>query len=61
MALFPTVSVRPTGFTSTPDGRRVMVTYNRRSDTFRPKTLKRMIEVQARWNEDDLRRLDLLR
>ncbi len=42
------------------DGRRVTVSFHRPAETFAPKTLKRMIEDQARWTEDDLRRLDLL-
>jgi predicted RNA binding protein YcfA (HicA-like mRNA interferase family) len=43
-----------------PDGRRVTVSFHRPGDTFTPKTLKRMIEDQARWTEGDLRRLNLL-
>jgi predicted RNA binding protein YcfA (HicA-like mRNA interferase family) len=43
------------------DGRRVTVSFHHPGDTFRPKTLRSMIEDQARWNEDDLRRLKLLR
>jgi predicted RNA binding protein YcfA (HicA-like mRNA interferase family) len=43
-----------------PDGRRVTVSFHRPADTFPPKTLKRMLEDQARWTEDDLTRLDLL-
>lgn len=42
------------------DGRRVTVSAHHGSDTFRIGTLKSMIETQARWNEADLRRLDLL-
>ena len=42
------------------DGRRVTVSFHRPSDTFRPKTLRRMIAEQARWNEEDLRRLRLI-
>ena len=42
-----------------PDSRRVTVSFHRPGDTFPPKTLKRMIEEQACWTEDDLRRLDL--
>ena len=42
------------------DRRRVTVSYHGPGDTFPPKTLKRMIEDQARWTEDDLRRLDLV-
>ncbi|MCD6083521.1 type II toxin-antitoxin system HicA family toxin [Candidatus Aerophobetes bacterium] len=44
-----------------PDGRRVTVSFHRPSDTFTPKTLKSMIERQAKWNEKDLKRLKLLR
>ena len=39
------------------DGRRVTVTFHRASDTFPIGTLRSMIEFQARWTEDDLRRL----
>jgi predicted RNA binding protein YcfA (HicA-like mRNA interferase family) len=42
------------------DGRRVTVTFHRSGQTFAPKTLKRMIEDQARWTEADLRRVGLL-
>ena len=45
---------------SHPDGRRVTVSFHRGSETFTPKTLKRIIEDQARWTEDDLKRLGLL-
>jgi predicted RNA binding protein YcfA (HicA-like mRNA interferase family) len=44
-----------------PDGRRVTVAFHSSSDTFKPGTLKTMIEEQAHWTEDDLRRLRLLR
>ena len=44
-----------------PDGRRVTLTVHHWSDTFRPKTLRSMVEIQARWTEDDLRRLGFLR
>jgi len=43
-----------------PDGRRVTVSFHRPSDTFKFKTLKSIIEKQARWTEEDLRRLSLL-
>ena len=43
------------------DGRRVTVSFHRAGDTFVPKTLKRMLEDQARWTEDDLRRLGLIK
>lgn len=42
------------------DGRRVTVAPHGRGDTFTIKTLKSMIESQARWTEDDLKRLHLL-
>ena len=44
-----------------PDGRRVTVTFHAPSQTFTRKTLKSMIETEARWTEDDLKRLKLLR
>lgn len=43
------------------DGRRVTVSYHRPGNTFPPKTLRRIIEEQARWTEDDLKRLGLLK
>ena len=43
------------------DGRRVTGSYHGSGDTFRIKTLKAMIELQARWTEDDLTRLGLIR
>ena len=43
-----------------PDGRRVTLSFHHASDTFRAGTLRSMIELQARWTEDDLRRLRLL-
>lgn len=44
-----------------PDGRRVTVSFHRSSDTSRPKTLKSMIEKQAKWTAEDLKRLNLLK
>jgi predicted RNA binding protein YcfA (HicA-like mRNA interferase family) len=44
-----------------PDGRRVTVSFHHPRDTFSPRTLKSMIERQARWSEADLKRLNLLR
>jgi len=44
-----------------PNGRRVTISFHHPGDTFTLKTLKSMIEKQARWNEDDLKRLDLLK
>ena len=43
------------------DKRRVTVSFHSAGDTFRVKTLKTMIELQAKWNEDDLRRLGLMK
>ena len=43
-----------------PDGRRVTVTFHHPGDTFALKTLKSMLESQARWNQDDVRRLGLI-
>jgi predicted RNA binding protein YcfA (HicA-like mRNA interferase family) len=43
-----------------PDGRRVTVAFHRASDTFPPKTLRTMIEDQARWSASDLIRLGLI-
>ena len=42
-----------------PDGRRVTLSYHKGSQTFPPKLLKIMIEEQAKWNENDLKRLGL--
>jgi len=44
-----------------PDGRRVTVAPHGAGGTFTIKTLKSIIERQARWTEDDLRRLGLLK
>jgi predicted RNA binding protein YcfA (HicA-like mRNA interferase family) len=43
-----------------PDGRRVTVVFHGGSRTFTRKTLKSIIESQARWTEDDLKRLKLV-
>jgi predicted RNA binding protein YcfA (HicA-like mRNA interferase family) len=43
-----------------PDGRRVTVAPHGAGDTFTLKTLRSIIEAQARWTEDDLRRLQLV-
>jgi predicted RNA binding protein YcfA (HicA-like mRNA interferase family) len=43
-----------------PDGRRVTVPYHGSGDTFLPKTLRSIIEEQARWTATDLQRLRLL-
>ncbi len=42
------------------DGRRVTVPFTRSGETFAPGTLKSIIEKQARWSEEDLRRLGIL-
>ena len=43
-----------------PDGRRVTLSFHHSSDTFRPGTLRSIIEIQTRWTANDLRRLNLL-
>ena len=43
-----------------PDGRRVTVTYHHPGDTYSIRTLRAMIQGQARWTAEDLRRLGLL-
>jgi hypothetical protein len=43
------------------DGRRVTVAPHAGGETFTIKTLKSMIGLQARWKEEDLKRLKLLR
>lgn len=43
-----------------PDGRRVTISFHHTSDTFRLGTLRSIVEIQARWTDEDLRRLDLL-
>lgn len=43
------------------DGRRVTVSFHHAGQTFSPKILKTMIELQARWSESDLRRLKLVK
>jgi predicted RNA binding protein YcfA (HicA-like mRNA interferase family) len=42
------------------DGQRVTVAPHGGGDTFSVKTLHTIIEVQARWCEDDLKRLGIL-
>ena len=44
-----------------PDGRRVTIAYTRRGDTIAIGTLRFIIEEQARWTAEDLRRLGLIR
>jgi predicted RNA binding protein YcfA (HicA-like mRNA interferase family) len=43
------------------DRRRVTVSFHSSGETFKPKTLKTMIEQQAHWTQEDLKRLGLLR
>jgi predicted RNA binding protein YcfA (HicA-like mRNA interferase family) len=43
------------------DRRRVTVGYHHAGQTYPVKTLKSMIEDQARWGKNDLRRLKLIR
>jgi len=43
-----------------PDGRRVTVSFHHSGDTFPRGTLRSMIEIQARWTNEDLVRLGLL-
>jgi predicted RNA binding protein YcfA (HicA-like mRNA interferase family) len=42
------------------DGRRVTVPFHSGGSTFTRKTLKSIIETQARWTEEELRRLRLI-
>ncbi|MBI2433387.1 MAG: type II toxin-antitoxin system HicA family toxin [Candidatus Hydrogenedentes bacterium] len=42
------------------DGCAVTVSFHRSSETFAPKTLRSMIELQARWKTKDLERLGLI-
>ncbi len=43
-----------------PDGRRVTVSFHRPGGTFEIKTLRTMIELQAHWADEDLKRLKLI-
>ena len=43
-----------------PDRRRVTVSFHRPGETFEMKTLRTVIETQARWTEEDLKRLKLI-
>jgi predicted RNA binding protein YcfA (HicA-like mRNA interferase family) len=43
------------------DGRRVTVSFHRPGETFEIKTLRTMIELQAHWTNEDLKRLKLVR
>lgn len=42
------------------DGRRVTVPFHGSGGTFVPKTLRSILEEQARWTEHDLKRLRLV-
>ena len=42
-----------------PDGRRVTVSYHRSGDTYKVWMLRTMLQEQAEWTQDDLRRLGL--
>ena len=42
-------------------GRRVSISWHSRSQTFKPGTLRSIIELQAQWTEADLIRLGLIR
>ena len=44
-----------------PDGRMVTVAFHGSGDTFPLKTLEKMIENQARWTEEDLKRLKIVK
>jgi predicted RNA binding protein YcfA (HicA-like mRNA interferase family) len=44
-----------------PDGRRVTVAPHGSGGTFKIKTLKGIVEDQACWTDDDLKRLKLIR
>src|SRR5437762_1713731 len=39
------------------DGRRVTIPFHSQGGTFVPKTLRSIVEEQAHWTEEDLRRL----
>ncbi len=39
----------------------VTVSFHRSGDSFAPKILRKMIDSQARWTEEDLKRLKLIR
>lgn len=44
-----------------PDGRRVTLAFHHTSDTLPLPTLRMLVERQARWSDDDLKRLGLLK
>ncbi|WP_040335821.1 type II toxin-antitoxin system HicA family toxin [Candidatus Magnetobacterium casense] len=43
------------------NGRRVTVSYHKSGETFTPKILRSMIEIQAEWTEEDLKRLKIIK
>jgi predicted RNA binding protein YcfA (HicA-like mRNA interferase family) len=43
------------------DGRMVTVAFHKSSDTFPLTTLRKMVEDQARWTEEDLTRIGILK
>jgi len=43
------------------DKRRVTVSFHRGGDTFAVKTLKTIVEQQAKWTAEDLKRVGLLK
>jgi predicted RNA binding protein YcfA (HicA-like mRNA interferase family) len=43
------------------DSRRITVTFHHPGQTFTTKTLRSMLELQARWSEDGLRRLRVIK
>jgi predicted RNA binding protein YcfA (HicA-like mRNA interferase family) len=43
-----------------PDGRRVTVSFHHAGETFEIKTLRSILELQARWEDNDLSRLRLI-
>jgi predicted RNA binding protein YcfA (HicA-like mRNA interferase family) len=43
------------------DKRRVTVSYHSSGETFGPGMLKSMFQIQAKWTEEDLRRLKLIK
>jgi len=55
------LSVNAEGRGVVTDARRVTVAYHKGSATFPFKTLKSMIEDHARWREEDLKRLGLMK
>ena len=42
-----------------PDNRRVTVSFHHTNDTFKLRTLKSIIEIQAQWTKEDLGRLNI--